>query len=142
MFYAMKWNVLTSIAVFALLLSLTGCAARQKRRAHLQEIESSDVDAAVYGRVKKARKLELGDIEHLVGKGVPDKTILFFLQRTHTTYSLNTRDIDRLRKANVSDDLIDFLLATSSQYEGLYGYGYGYPYYGHRSHYLGHGHHY
>jgi len=145
----MKWKTLTSIAVFALLLSPSGCAARQRRRALLQEIESGGVDAAVYARVKKTRKLDLGDIEHLVEKGVPDKTILFFLQRTDTVYSLKAHDIDRLRKSNVSDGLIDSLLATSSRFECSYGYGTGYPYYGHRSHHyghrshhFGHGHHY
>ena len=134
----MKRNILNTLAVFVLLLSLAGCATAGRQRAYLREVGSLGVDAAVYTRLKKSRDLSLGNIEHLVHKGVPDETIRFFLGRTDTVYSLKTGEIDLLRKADVSDGLIDYLLATSNQYECNYGYGYGHHSFGHGFHHYGH----
>lgn len=140
-------SILWLVLLFLLSLGLTGCMASKKRREVLHEIGSRDVKPAIYAKVEKKQHLDLDDIAQLVDGGVPDKIIILYLQQTYAVYSLKTQDIDRLRKANISESLIDYLLATpTEQYvEHSYRYSYYRPYgpyyYGHGYRYHGHGHH-
>jgi len=99
------------------------------------------VDTAVNAEIEKNQWLDLDDIEHLVEKDISDKTILSYLQQTRAFYSLKTQDIDRLRKSNVSDNLIDYLVSTPIRYG--FQLRYSYPYfhgpqpYGHGFHHYG-----
>lgn len=146
-------SILNSLSVFVLLVSATGCATRGKLRAGQQEIDSRNVDPAVHVKIEKNEQLDLGDIEHLVEKDVSDKTILSYLQQTRAIYSLKTQDIDRLRNANVSERLIDYLISTPTRYgfelrysypyfHGPLPYGHGFHPYGYGYHRLSHGYYY
>ena len=137
-----------------MLLGVSGCASSAKRHAYLEGISSRGVDAAVAAKMKENKALDVRDIEHLVERSVPDETILAYLREKNTVYVLKVRDIDRLRKANASDRLIDFLLDTPNRYgaqrdyryrsayyySSLY-HGYGFYPFGYRFHPRIHGHH-
>jgi hypothetical protein len=81
--------------------------------------------------------VDLADIVELSHGGLPPPFIIHYLRDTYFVYHLQTEDVLQLRKAGVSKDVIDYLLATPAMYAPgvppLYPYGpydYGYGYYG------------
>ena len=76
----------------------------------------------VQAKAQTFEPLELSEIEHLVQKQVPDEQILYHLRRGKAVYQLTTNDVERLRKAGVSGDIIDFMLSTARRYAPIYYY--------------------
>jgi hypothetical protein len=65
---------------------------------------------------------------------VSDAIILRYMRDQHTIYYLDSDDVTSLRKAGVSQSIIDYMLQTPQGYgpgPSPYPYGYGYgPYWG------------
>jgi len=92
--------------------------------------------------------MTLNDLLLLAESGVSDKTILAFIEPRKITFALDAKEIAKLRKAGLSEEVIQYLLAKSRQADLTYNqyikppvpYPYPYPgyYYG-PSLYLGFG---
>ena len=103
---------LSLVLLTAAALVTSGCATSPKRQAWLDGIRARDVEEAVYQKIRRWRKTELTEIEHLAKKGVPPADTLRHLQESKAVYHLTTKDIDRLRAAGVEEEVIDYLLST------------------------------
>jgi len=90
----------------------------------------SDQQKADYARVH-GDALSLYDIKALSHAGVSDGIILRYLRDQHTVYNLNSEDVAGLRKAGVSQSIVDYMLQTpQTNGPGIYPYPYGYYGYG------------
>lgn len=65
---------------------------------------------------QKSGQISIDTIIALKEKGFSDEKIIGILEETKSTYpDITTSDIDRLRKAGVSDEVINYCLSTSSK---------------------------
>ena len=123
------------------LMLLAGCATSgSKHQAYLEQLRAQNVKPEVYAKAEELKSLSLADIEHMLSQGVPEPSIVYHLRKTRATYRLTTDDVDRLRRAGASENLIDYLLRTPLEYRPAYwpyypygpyyywGYPYPYPY--------------
>ncbi len=142
--------------ILALLLPLflSACGLTDQQKADYASVQRSGVNSAVYDKMVHGDDLSLYDLKALSRAGVSDAVILRYLRDHHTVYSLNSSDVTSLRKAGVSQSIVDYMLQTPQYYGpgpaigiGI-GYGYGpcwgdpfwgppypyYPYYGYSHH--------
>lgn len=107
-------------------LLIAGCATlTTHQRAVLQ---AHNVEPVVYNKMMRGEPLSLTDIVDLSHKAVPPGIIINYVDDTETVYRLKATDVVRLRKAGVSDDVINYMLSTARTYgPDLYGGGF-YPY--------------
>jgi len=112
------------------LLLLTACGLSDQQKADYASVQRSGVSPATYDKMLHGDSLGLVDIENLARARVNYGVILRYLRDQGTIYTLNARDVTDLRKAGVSDSVIDYMLQTAREYgSGPYPYGpYGYPY--------------
>lgn len=82
------------------------------RATYRQELEQRGVTGEVLQKVSEGRPLSLADIETLSRQEVPDDRILHYLHSSDTVYVLTTRDLEELRAAGLSTELIDYMLST------------------------------
>jgi hypothetical protein len=141
----------TRLLVLFLPLLLTACGLSPQQKADYARVQSSGVSSAVYDKMVHGDDLSLYDIKALSHAGVNDGVILRYLRDRGTTYYLNSDDVSGLRKAGVSQSIVDYMLQTPREYgPDVYpaigiGIGYGpywggpywgspypYPYYGYR----------
>ena len=115
------------LRIFALLvpLLLTACGLSDRQKADYARVQESGVSSAVYDKMVHGDALSLYDIKSLSHSGVSDGVILRYLRDRGTVYSLNSEDVASLRKAGVSQSIIDYMLQTPQIYGAAY-----YPYYG------------
>jgi surface antigen len=92
-------------AVGALTGGLIGQSIDQEQRQQLQTSAP-----ATYQRVVAGQPLEIHDIEQLVHAGVSDDLIISDIRSSHTVYQLSTADIIDLKKAGVSERVIDVMI--------------------------------
>jgi hypothetical protein len=141
---------------------LAGCATDAAYEARLADLDAHGVTGLVREKVADEAALSGREIATLSRQGVSDTTIVGHVRASGATYTLTTAGVTQLRKAGVSDAVIDYLLATPAiaaqrqaaraewlawnvsygypyRYYGVapygygYRYGYGYPHgYGHR----------
>lgn len=141
--------VLLLVATLAVLTS-GGCATAGSRPRSTAAFAAAErgAPAALVSTLQNGARLSLGDIEHLAGLKMPDDLTLAYLHDSGATYQLTTAQIVRMRDAEVSDRVIDYLLTTPNRvavrYPGNYrggvrrhgpvnfGRGFGFP--GHGSH--------
>lgn len=95
--------------------------------------------------------VKVPDIIQMSKDGLASKDIIQKIKDSHTAYSLQASQLAKLQKQGVSDSVINYMEQThfrtlmhntQSNYSnygwpGLYGYNYGFPYYGLSSFYLG-----
>jgi len=126
---------LSRLLVFLLPLLLTACGLSDQQKADYARVQSSGVSSAVYDKMVHGDDLSLYDIKALTHAGVSDGIILRYLRDQGTTYYLNSEDVASLRKAGVSQSIVDYMLQTPqgngpSVYPVIgVGVGYG-PYWG------------
>lgn len=131
-------------------LLLTACGLSDQQKADYASVQRSGVSSAVYDKMVHGDDLSLYDIKALARAGVSDGVTLRYLRNSGATYYLNSDDVAGLRKAGVSQSIVDYMLRTPSTnvpvvigvgvgpywgdpFWGPYPYGYGYGYgYGHR----------
>lgn len=120
-------------------LLMTGCATPSARQmATLNEFSTRHVDPTVLVKVEKRQALTVSEIAHAVSKRVPESAITDHIDDTRAVYQLQAADVDTLRAAGASDELINQLLATPARNIRRYEYGYPhYPFYYHRPYYHG-----
>ncbi len=106
-------KILSIVAVFCA-LSLGGCALDSRDRSFLL---AHGVGGSLYQKMLHGEPLEIPDIIELSHHGLPPRFIIHYLEDTYFVYNLKTSDVMGLKKAGVSPEVIDYLLATP----GLYG---------------------
>ncbi len=116
------------LVVFLAPLLLTACGLSPQQKADYASVQQSGVSSAVYDKMTHGDDLSLYDIKALTRARVSDGVILRYLRDRGTVYNLNSDDVASLRKAGVSQSIVDYILQTSRIYGGGY-YPYG-PYWG------------
>ncbi len=120
------------IAVLLLPLLLAGCGLTEQQKADYARVQRSGVNAAVYDKMIHGDDLSLYDIEALSRANVNEGITLRYLRQQRTIYYLSALDVGALRKAGVSQSLVDYMLQTPRAYTNYYppiGEGFGYwPY--------------
>ena len=133
-------------------LLLTACGLSDQQKSDYRSVQASGVSSAVYDKMVHGDDLSLYDIKSLTRSRVSDGVILRYLRDRQTVYFLNSGDVEGLRKAGVSQSIVDYMLQTPRMYQsaayptvgigvgvydpiwygpGPYPYGpypYGYPY--------------
>ena len=121
------------LRLLALLVPLlfTACGLSPEQKADYERVQQSGVSSAVYDKMVHGDDLSLYDIKALARAHVSDGVVLRYLRDHGTVYYLNSDDVSGLRKAGVSQSVVDYMLQTQGSYgPGPYGYpGYG-PYWG------------
>lgn len=65
-----------------------------------------------YDKVDRGERLSVRDIISLHRAGIRDSKIIELIDKTGSTYRLTTFQIDKLRKAGVSETVINYMLNT------------------------------
>jgi hypothetical protein len=99
---------------------------------------NAKISPVLLQKMERGDALSLSDLEELGRHHVPAESVVRYLSTTGTIYNLTANDIDNLRKAKVSDQVINYLLAFPSRHEAYetevwidsypwwdYGWGYG-----------------
>lgn len=63
-----------------------------------------------YRRIDQGERLSVNDIIHLSEADVSDKKIIDLIQKTHSHFRLNSYQIDKLRDAHVSENVINHMM--------------------------------
>jgi hypothetical protein len=100
-------------------LFLTACGLSPQEKADYARVQQSGVSSAIYDKMVNNDPLSLYDIETLSRARVSDGVILRYLRNQGQAYYLNSDDVTTLRKAGVSQSIIDYMLQTP----GVYGPG-------------------
>ena len=109
------------IATVALAL-FTGCTTLHEGDRYL--LQDHHVSPALYDRMLHGEPLSLPDIVELSQKQVPPPFIVHYVWKTYAVYHLSGSDISYLHKAGVSQQVIDYLLASGPMFAPR-----PYPYY-------------
>jgi hypothetical protein len=126
---------LSRLLVLILPLFFTACGLSDQQKADYAKVQASGVSSAIYDKMTHGDDLSLYDIKALSRANVSGGIILRYLRDRQTVYFLNSDDVTGLRKAGVSQSIIDYMLQTQQMYGPYYnppvvvGIGYG-PYWG------------
>ncbi len=92
-----------------------------EQRATREEVERSGVSPALVEKMLQGRIVTLAEIQELAQHKVSHTNLVKYLRSTGAVYALTTKQIDELRTASVSDEVLDYLLATPTlQRRSLY----------------------
>ena len=97
-------------------LLLAACGLSPEQKADYARVQASGVSSAIYDKMVHGDALSLYDIKALSRAHVSDGIILRYLRDQGTVYFLNSDDVASLRKAGVSQSIIDYMLQTSRGY--------------------------
>ena len=126
---------LLRLLVLLVPLLFTACGLSDQQKVDYARVQASGVSSAIYDKMVHGDDLSLYDIKALSRAHVSDGVILRYLRDQHSVYYLNSDDVSGLRKAGVSQSIVDYMLQTPQGYGlGPYpvigvGVGYG-PYWG------------
>ena len=102
------------LRVLPLLLAailIAGCeTVSQQDRTLLQ---AHNVPEDVYQKMLYGDPLSLNDVITLSQRAVPPGLIIHYMDKTDTQYYLRKADINRLRNAGVSEDVIGYMVSTA-----------------------------
>lgn len=142
----MKPSIVTLITATVALLTTSGCATGATPRSSAAAFATErGAPAQLVSTLQRGGRLTLTDIQKLANLQIPDDATLAYLRDSGAAYQLTTAQIDQLRAGEVSNRVIDYLLATPARTVRIYsrsrlGFGFGYPYYGSGHYYGGFGH--
>ena len=108
-------------------LLLAGCQTvnRQDRAV----LRAHGVSQDVYDKMLYGDPLSLADVIELSQRAVPPGLIIHYMDETDTAYRLRKADVQHLRAAGVSEQVISYMLSTAPPpYGGPVVYREGYPY--------------
>ena len=91
---------------------LSGCVTYREYQEDLNAAKGVGVSPAIYEKMRLGRLLHLPEIVELTQRKYPEDRLIRYLIYSGGVYRLTTTDIDYLRKAKVSDDIINYLLKT------------------------------
>jgi hypothetical protein len=121
------------LTIVLLPLFLAACGLTDQQKTDYAQVGRSGVSSAVYDKMIHGDDLSLYDLKALSRAGVGDAIILRYLRDRRTIYYLSAEDVGGLRKAGVSQSLVDYMIQTPREYTDYYpaiGAGFGYfPYY-------------
>ena len=80
-------------------------------------LSSRGVDQSTYAKVTQGSSLGYSDIVNLVRRDVPTHVIISYLQSTQRVYNLSNAQLEGLKHAGASPQLINYLTET----QGFYG---------------------
>lgn len=103
-------GVLIGTAAGAATGAIIGAALDSSDRQNLQENSPETLD-----RVDAKAPLTLSDIEKMTQLGISDDKIIGTIESTNSVYYLTPKDIEDLKKAGVSDRVIDFMIKTGEK---------------------------
>lgn len=83
-----------------------------EQRAAREEVEKSGVSPALVEKMLQGQILTLAEIQELAQHKMSDTNLVKYLRSTGGVYALTTKQVDELRTASVSDEVLDYLLAT------------------------------
>jgi hypothetical protein len=109
-------------------LALAACGPTPQQQADYLAVQRSGVSPATYDKMVHGDPLSISDIEDLSHADVNQGIILRYIRDQGTVYTLNSADVIHLRRAGVSQSVIDYMLETARDYyayPGIYD-----PYYG------------
>lgn len=113
-----------------------------EQRAAREEVEKSGVSPGLVEKMLQGQILSLAEIQELVQHKMSDTNLVKYLRSTGAIYTLTTKQIDELRAASVSNEVLDYLLATPALRRTPLYYPTFYPSYLHRPYYPWWDHHY
>jgi hypothetical protein len=120
--FRMRTLVILSAALGLLLL---GCATLSQ--ADRDVLQQHRISPALYSKMAHGERLSLPDIIELSEKHLSAPFIGRYLRSSLAVYRLNSDDVVVLRKAGVSPQVIDYLMATPGLYAPRYDpFWYGY----------------
>lgn len=96
---------------------LASCATSQVDPSLAAAISSRGVNQGTYVKICQGQVLDYQDITNLVQKEVPSQTIVSYLQSTRKVYDLSYAQLDGLKSAGASSQLLNYLTET----QGFYG---------------------
>ena len=88
-------------------LLLTACGLSDQQKADYARVQESGVSSATYDKMVHGDDLSLYDIKALSRAHVSDAIVIRYLRDQHTVYYLNSDDVAGLRKAGVSQSIVD-----------------------------------
>lgn len=86
---------------------LIGAALDEQDRKVMEQSSPRTVD-----RMDRGEPLTINDVIRLSQGGVSDKTIIQYMQKTNSTYSLSQAQIRRLQDGGVSQKVINYMVDT------------------------------
>ncbi len=112
-------------------LVLAGCATLGSH--DLAVLRAHNVPPYLYQKMTNGDPLTISDVIMLSDRSVPSGLIIHYMDETDTAYRLRKADVQQLRSAGVSDEVISYMLSTSAppDYHPAYPpppYAYPYPY--------------
>ncbi len=84
---------------------LIGASLDEQDRRSMEQSSPRTVD-----RMDRGEPLTINDVIRLSQGGVSDKTIIQYMQKTNSTYSLSQAQIRRLQDGGVSQKVIDYMI--------------------------------
>ena len=99
-----------------------------EQKAFREEVERSGASPALVEKMLQGGPLTLEEIRELSQKQVGATNIIKYLRTTGASYTLTSQQIDELRAAAVSREVIDYLLTTPALRSRVFYYP-AYPYY-------------
>ena len=80
-----------------------------------QEVQLKAQAPQTLERLEQEQPLTVEDVQSLVKAGIGDDLLINQIRNSRTVYHLRTADIINLKKAGVSDKIIDFMINTRTQ---------------------------
>lgn len=109
----LRFSTLAAAGIF-----VAACASTpQVDPAISAALSSRNVNQATYTKVVNGRVLEYGDILNMVQQGVPSQVIVSYLQSTRKVYNFTYGQLQTLKAAGASPQLLNYLTET----QGFYG---------------------
>jgi len=109
---------LSRLSCLAALLCLGACASTQQVDPTITSaVSSRGVNQGTYIKMTQGQVLDTTDIQNLVSKGVPTNIIVPYLESTRKVYSLNASQMQSLKSAGASSQLLAYL----DESQGFYG---------------------
>jgi hypothetical protein len=93
----------------------SGCASYREYQQDLEAAKGIGVSPVIYEKMRQGRLLHLPEIIELTQKKYPEDRLIRYLVYSGGVYRLTTVDIDHLKKAKVSDNIINYLLRTPEE---------------------------
>ena len=107
---------LSRLLILLVPLFFTACGLSPQQKADYARVQTSGVSSAVYDKMVHDDNLSLYDIKALARAHVSDGVIFRYLRDHETVYFLNSDDVAGLRKAGVSQSIVDYMLQTPHMY--------------------------
>ncbi len=91
-----------------------------EQKSTREEVEKSSVSPALVEKMLQGQILTLAEIQELAQHKVSVTNLVKYVRSTGAIYTLTTKQIDELRAASVSDEVLDYLLSTPALRRSFY----------------------